>query len=213
MMRMLTAAIMFVAATLQAAAATTPVQAGEWRFRVMLDSKDIGEHRFVLRADGPERELRSEARFDVRILMFNAYRYVHEATERWNGNCLVSLASNTDSNGDLESVRASTAGSRLSVERTGRREEHDGCVMTFAYWNPQILAARRLLNSQSGELVPVTITDAGTETLTVRGRPVTANRHRIQGPDLRIDIWYAGAQWIALEAPAKGGRRLRYELI
>ena len=213
MMRALIAAVLLVFATAHAGAATTPANAGEWKFRVLLDGKDIGEHRFLLRTDGTERELRSEARFDVRILMFNAYRYVHEATERWNGNCLVSLASNTDSNGDLESVRATTAGGRMSVERTGRREEHDGCVMTFAYWNPEILTARRLLNSQSGELVPVTITDAGAETLTVRRRPVTANRHRIQGPDLRIDIWYAGEQWIALEAPAKGGRRLRYELI
>jgi hypothetical protein len=211
--RVLITALLLVLSTVQAGAATAPGYAGEWKFRVLLDGKDIGEHRFLLRADGPERELRSEARFDVRILMFNAYRYVHEATERWNGNCLMSLASNTDSNGDRESVRAISTGGRLSVERTGQRNEHDGCIMTFAYWNPQILTAKRLLNSQTGELVPVTIADAGTETLTVRGRAVTANRHRIQGPDLRIDIWYAGEQWIALEAPAKGGRRLRYELI
>jgi hypothetical protein len=38
-------------------------------------------------------------------------------------------------------------------------------------------------------------------------------RHRISGTGLQIDIWYAGDDWIALEALTDGGRRLRYELI
>lgn len=85
--------------------------------------------------------------------------------------------------------------------------------MTFAYWNPQILKARRLLNAQTGELLPVTVTPQGEETVEVRGKPVAAHRYRISGPRLQIDLWYAGARWVALEALAEGGRRLRYELI
>ena len=85
--------------------------------------------------------------------------------------------------------------------------------MSFAYWNPQILSERRLLNSQTGELLPVTITPQGEETLEVRGRRLTAQHHRISAPSLEIDLWYADGRWIALEAPARGGRRLRYELM
>jgi hypothetical protein len=46
----------------------------------------------------------------------------------------------------------------------------------------------------------------------VRGRPVAASRHRLTGPGLSIDLWYAGAEWVALESSLEGGRRLRYEL-
>ena len=59
-----------------------------WNFRVMLDEREIGQHRFTLTTTGDARELRSEARFDVRVLFVSAYRYFHEAVERWNGDCL-----------------------------------------------------------------------------------------------------------------------------
>jgi hypothetical protein len=184
-----------------------------WNFRVLLDDREIGQHTFTVRELGEERELRSAASFDVRVLFLSAYRYEHEAIERWKGNCLRSLVSRTETNGEREEVSATARAGRLIVERPDRRDEHPGCVMSFAYWDPRILAASRLLNSQTGELLPVTVAAQGEEIVTVRGRQVSAERHRITGPELSIDLWFAGEQWVALEASAKGGRRLRYELM
>lgn len=193
-------------------AAPAAAETRTWDFRVLLDGREIGQHRFTLAPQGEERELKSEASFDVRFLFVSAYRYQHEATERWRGDCLRALASRTETNGEREQVSATLRGERLVVERPGARDEHAGCVMSFAYWNPRILQARELLNSQTGELLPVTITRQGEETLTVRNQTVRAERHRIVARDLQIDLWYANRQWIALESPAKGGRTLRYEL-
>ncbi len=66
-----------------------------WNFRVWLDNREIGEHQFMLGAAGDALELRSEARFDVKVLFVSAYRYRHQALERWEGNCLRSLAART----------------------------------------------------------------------------------------------------------------------
>lgn len=184
-----------------------------WNFRVLLDDREIGQHDFTLRSTGDQRELRSEARFDVRVLFVNAYRYRHEAAERWDGNCLQSLVAQTETNGERVAVSASAREGRLVVDRPEGREAHDGCVMSFAYWNPQILKARRLLNSQTGEVLPVTVTAQGEEAVRVRGQPRAAQRHRITAPGLEIDLWYAEGRWVGLEAAAAGGRRLRYELM
>jgi hypothetical protein len=186
---------------------------GAWDFRVLLDGREVGRHQFTLAVDGEQRELRSEARFAVRVLFIDAYRYLHEAVERWNGDCLQSLDARTETNGRREVVSATLSDGRLAVARPEGRELHEGCVMSFAYWNPRILRARRLLNSQTGELMPVTITERGEETVVVRGQPRNATRHSISADRLQIDLWYANGQWIALEALAPGGRRLRYELI
>jgi hypothetical protein len=183
-----------------------------WNFRVTLDGREIGQHRFTLTTTGDARELRSEARFDVRVLFVSAYRYLHEAVERWNGGCLDSLVARTETNGERQDVSASARGDRLVVLRPDGREEVKGCVMSFAYWNPQILQAQELLNSQTGELVPVTITAHGDDTIVVRGHTVSAQRHRIVAPRLRLVRGVAVGLWVALEAPAQGGRRLRYEL-
>ena len=170
-----------------------------WNFRVFLDEREIGTHSFTLRTDGGERELKSEARFQVRLLGFTAYRYLHDATERWGGDCLLALTARTDDNGERESVDWRTA--------------DGGCAMSFAYWNPKILQSARLLNAQTGKFVPVTVAPQGEETVEVRGQPALSRRYRLSGPDLAIDLWFAGREWVALESDAKGGRRLRYRLM
>ncbi|NJN39855.1 MAG: hypothetical protein HC807_01915 [Gammaproteobacteria bacterium] len=180
---------------------------------MLLDGREIGQHQYTLRTEGKEHELRSDANFDVRILFVSAYRYDHSAVERWKDGCLQSLDARTVTNGEREAVSAAARGDRLVVEGPSGRGEHAGCVKSFAYWDPQILRARRLLNSQTGELLPVTVTPQGAETVEVRGERLAADRHRITGPSLRIDVWYANGQWVGLEAATEGGRRLRYELL
>ena len=212
-MQSLLAACLVTAFLLVNGVATAHAELNTWKFRVLLDEREIGSHQFTLRSSGEERELRSEARFDVRFLFVSLYRYRHEATERLNGDCLQSLISNTETNGKNQSVRANVRGSRLVVERPEKRDEHPGCIMSFAYWNPRILDAKLLLNSQTGELLPVTVSSQGEEIIKVRGKRVTAQRHRLRAAKMTIDLWYADNEWVALESPTEGGRHLRYVLL
>lgn len=193
-------------------AAPASAAAGDWNFRVMLDDREIGRHRYQLVPRDDGLELRSEARFDVRLWFVSAYRYEHEAVEHWQGGCLRTLQSQTVTNGERIAVSAREQDGHLAVERPAGHDLHAGCVRSFAYWDPDILEARALLNSQTGELVPVQVTRMGAEAVTVQGRSVLASRHRITGTGLQIDLWYVGERWVALEALTDGGRRLRYEL-
>ena len=184
-----------------------------WEFQVFLDDAAIGHHHFVLSDKGTERELTTDARFEVKVLFINAYRYVHDASERWRGNCLAGLTARTDDNGKQSAVQVDQQGERVSVVTSRGREALDGCVMSFAYWNPEILRQTRLLNSQTGQYEAVTIAAMGEEKITVRGAPVQAKRYRITGPKNLIDLWYsADNNWLALQSTLEGGRRLRYLL-
>jgi hypothetical protein len=191
---------------------------GEWRFDVALDGRPIGYHRFELSERDGERELRSEAKFNVRFLVFDAYRYTHEAREIWQGDCLQQLVARTDDNGDELTVRGVRESAGFVVATPERTAQLERCVQTFAYWNPRILEATELLNPQTGDLIPVTVTRVGNETIDVRGRPVEAERFRLKGTSrsgetLQIDLWYSAQRdWLALETLANGGRRLRYTI-
>jgi len=184
----------------------------QWNFRVLLDGRAIGEHRFTLSSDGAGRQLSSEARFAVRWLFVDAWSYLHHSVETWHGDCLRSLTAHTITNGSTERVHAETRDGRLVVERPSEQRQLNGCIQSFAYWNPSILEARSLLNSQTGELQDVRITPLGTENLTVRGAALQARRYRISAPAMQIDLWYADQHWVALESRVKGNRLLRYEL-
>ena len=185
---------------------------GNWNFRVTLDGREIGSHRYTLEPGGQGAVLRSQADFDVRFLFVTAYRYDHEAVERWQDGCLRSLDSRTDSNGEVVAVNAVSGDGGLAVVRREGRDVHPGCIRSFAYWDRQLLESDRLLNSQTGELVPVQVTPQGQERVRVRGDERVASRYRISGPNLQIDVWYADGDWVGLEALTDGGRRLRYEL-
>ena len=185
----------------------------DWEFRVLLDDRPIGYHRFALRGEGTERELTSEARFNVKLWFINAYRYAHDATEVWRDNCIKTVTARTHDGGKKLEVIASQDAEYLAVTSTRGRDVINGCVMSFAYWNPEILRQSRLLNVQTGEYAPVRIAALGEEQVTVRGSMVTATRYRISGPKFPIDLWYSADQtWIALQSIVDRGRSLRYEL-
>lgn len=184
-----------------------------WGFRVLLGDTEIGGHRFTLSGEGAQRQLRSEAAFDVKLLGLTVYRYRHEATERWSGDCLVGLAARTDDNGTPLTVEARRDGEALSVRSPAGEARIDGCVMSFAYWNPAMLRQQRLLNAQSGQLEAVRIRSLGAVTIDVRGRPVAAVHYVIDGLERPVALWYSpDGDWLALEATVAGNRRLRYRL-
>jgi hypothetical protein len=203
-----------LAATLIVGAANgTAAERDEWRFHVMLDDKDFGYHRFTLNKRGDEREVTSEARYNYKLLFISAYKYTHDAREIWRNNCLTSITSTTDDNGTKRTLGGTLSGSELRVSSGAKSQALPACVMTFAYWNPEILKATHLLNSDTGEYSAVRIDALGNEQLNVRGKPQAAQHYRIVGDKLKIDLWYSvEMRWLALEADAEGNRRLRYQL-
>lgn len=198
--------------TLLAGAAET--QPRVWNFSVYLDDKPIGYHRFTVEDRGPEHTMTTTARFNVKLLFVTVYRYAHDATEHWHGNCLISLKAGTTDGGALAEVDARAEGDAMRVSATGHaRTRYPGCVMSFAYWNPEILRQSRLLNSQTGEYEAIKVTELGAQDIQVHGSAVAAVHYRIDGPKHPIDLWYsANQEWLALESPLDGGRRLRYQL-
>lgn len=184
----------------------------EWRFRVLLDEREIGEHHFYLEREDDVSRLVSEANFEVRLLFVKLFEYEHRNEEVWQGNCLASIDSETDDNGRPFRVRGQRQGDRFVVLGTEGGAELPPCVMSFAYWNPEFLEQERLLNSQNGEYVPVEVAELEPGSVRHDGILLTARRYRLRAGDLELLLWYSEQdEWLALETEAPGGRRLRYE--
>jgi len=185
----------------------------EWNFTAYLDDSRIGYHRFVLTERDGQRELVSEARFNVKFLFINAYRYAHDDRERWRGDCLQQIESATDDDGERYRVRGRDTDAGFVIDTGNTRATLPDCIMTFAYWNPRFLDQPRLLNSQNGEYLDVTVDDLGADTIAVRGTPTPARRYRLETRDFLIELWYsAEREWLALDSITAGGQRLRYRL-
>jgi Domain of unknown function (DUF6134) len=185
----------------------------EWRFEVFLDDKPIGFHEFRLSDAGEARELHSEARLRVKFLGLTVYDYAHRSEELWRDGCLQRIDARTDDNGEDSHVRGDVSNGRLQMKNATGAAGLPGCVMTFAYWNPAILQQQRLLNSQTGEYVDVSVQPLGESSPPQSGDPPAAH-YRIRSADVAIDLWYsADHDWLALSSITPEGYRLQYRRI
>jgi hypothetical protein len=185
-----------------------------WRFRVFLDDREIGYHNFQVERSGETRRLHSEANFEYRLMFVRLFHYAHQNTETWVGDCLQSIESRTDSNGQPYRVDGRLEAGGFQVDSSAGEAALPECVMSFAYWNPAFLEQSRLLNTQDGEFLDVEISPPVAESLRVRGEEQPAWRYRLEAGELRLDLWYStNSEWLALESEVRGGRKLRYELL
>lgn len=212
----------FAVSTMLALVAASPLAADpsrsggklkEWNFDVFLGNDKVGYHRFELLQTGDRERVVTEADFKVKFAFITLYQYRHYNTETWEGDCLQRIESRTNANGTKYAVRGERSDGVFRIEANGDSGRAPGCIRTFAYWDPDFLDAPRLLNSQTGEILPVDISEPQEDTITVRGREVPAQRYRLEADELRLEIWYSmDREWLGLQSTTRDGRKIRYVL-
>ncbi len=191
------------------------VYAKEWAFDVYLDKDKIGQHTFKL---DESNELTSTAKFNVKVLFINAYNYDHKAVEQWQGNCLSSLESRTLENKVEINIKANLSGQEFTLDDGKVKRILPACTMTFAYWNPKIIAQSKLLNPQNGEWIDTKFTNLGFETIEVKNKKIEANHYKLDGSlngksKLKIELWYStNNEWLALKSITPEGYTINYKL-
>lgn len=189
--------------------------AQDWAFDVYLDKNKIGQHTFSL---NEANELTSKAIFNVKVLFINAYQYDHKATEKWQGDCLVSLDAHTVENKVVTDIKGRLVDKDFVVEGGKAKQNLPVCTMTFAYWNPKMLTQTKLLNPQNAEWLDTKITKLGTEKIDVKGKNIEATHYKLDGSlegknKLKIELWYnANNDWVALKSITPEGYTINYKL-
>ena len=192
-----------------------PSQAEQvWRFQVYVDDKPVGVHEYRLQQQGEQQVLSSVAEFEYKLMFVTLYNYEHRNQEVWQNGCLASIESSTDANGKDYAVTGKKSDLGFMLQARKGDAVLPGCVMSFAYWNPQFLQASQLLNTQNGDYLEITVTEPAMETLQVQGQELVAQRFQLTAKKLELELWYSeqGA-WLGLESVYENGRTLRYELL
>jgi len=182
------------------------------QYNVFLDGDKIGYHRVSIQPVDSRKIVQVEASFNVKFLIFNAYQYHHVAKEQWSNNCLTSIRTSTDDNGDKLFVNGMQQRNVFKIDSNDGSKLIDGCVKSFAYWDPQLLQASHLLNTQTGQYTAVKTLRLGEEEISLGQRKVNATHYQIISDEFVIDLWYSDEQeWLALSTVTESGAKLRYE--
>lgn len=182
-----------------------------YMFDVLLDGKEIGSHVFTFSFSESGYQVQSAATYNVKMLFLELYRYSHSAQETWSGGCLQHIQSSTDDNGDKYRVTGSREGNGMAMTINDEEKVHGAeCVRTFAYWDPTLLDAPELLNSQTGELEPVNFADQGQKPLPWNAE-ASAQSYSLDTENGVIHLWYKpDGHWLGLLSELENGRTLMY---
>jgi hypothetical protein len=198
-----------IAVLLCAALGVPAAYARQWHFDVAADGIRLGTYSIIVQESGDTAVATSE--INVGVLGIGAYR--QRAEETWKGGCLSRIATRTEEHGHVTSLSGQREGDVFRIAG-GTPESHPGCVMTFAYWNPDVLKQSHLVNAQTGAWTPVVVRDLGKDTLAVGGKSVEAAHYSIDTASNTIEVWYSPqGEWLSLKTTTKGGRHvLAYQL-
>ena len=206
-------ALLVLFAALYPAYGADPVS-GDWQsgipannvlaYEVFRNDKRIGFHHMQFTRTGDDLRVDIHIELDVRLGFIPLFGYTHENTEIWRDGVLQSLVSKTDNNGK-------PAFADLVLEESsylGRGSRYEGNlvlpIMSTSYFDPNFVRQQRLISSQDGRLLEVSVAYVGPEQVPDMTGSVEAHRFRLTG-DLGIDIWYTKeGRWVRTEF-SRGG--------
>lgn len=184
------------AAVLILSAVPLSAQAGEGAydaaFEILRRGQPIGFHVVDVEqtADGFVVDTRIEMK--VKFGPIPVYRYEHVSHEVWRDGDVVSIDSRTNDNGDKHSVVAARENDILMIDATGFKGPAPEGAFPSSYWNKAITRTTTLLNTQTGELIDVTVLKKGV-TQSPGGTP--AEQFMLAGT-VALNLWYNGDQWV-----------------
>ena len=161
-----------------------------YRYAITRNGDQIGTHSIDLNRTGTEISVSIATDLTVKVLFVTAYHFQHAASEHWVRGRLVALTSKTDDNGTRHQVSVAMKPSGLEVEADGKSGAHlDPTIQPASLWNPEVLRRPVMLDTQDGQVVPLSVVDQGNEDLTIDARTVKAHHYTMKSKYSQ-DVWY-----------------------
>lgn len=211
-MRVITVALLFAAGLVLPAAANGTGEVADRQgtvkdikvFDVLRDGSSIGRHQLVMLQNGDTTEVHIDILLEVGLGPIVLYRYEQENREIWRDGKFVSFHSKTNNDGDDWHVKAIAVENGLALTINGEEQETVPVRMATTYWNIETVRQGMLVGTQEGKVLPIEVTEIGTERIIAEGKEIDATLYQMRG-ELELDLWYdQNGRWVKLAFELKG---------
>jgi hypothetical protein len=183
------------------------------KFNIMREGHQIGSSTTSIQSNGKETVVDTTINVDVKILGFTAYRYVQTSNEKWAGDHVVTITSETDDNGTKHNLSLALHDDKLIGEADGKVLTLDAGMIPSSVWNPKLVTQTVVMDSVNGKLKHISVTDLGTENIDIRGQPTKAHHYSMRG-QLEQDLWYdMSGRLVQLKFKGRDGSVISYHLM
>ncbi|MEE2524990.1 DUF6134 family protein [Hyphobacterium sp. HN65] len=204
---------LFLALSMPALGAAADIAAipesGAIEFEVYRGNSSFGTHILRFQQDGDILRVVSDVDLRVRIGPLTVFRYEHDSVETYLNGELTRLEAETLKDGERLIVDLQRDGDVF----TGRGTDGEGNSLSLvhpislvpsSHWQGYSPDQQIILNTETGEEMPVTVLDMGRQTLEIGGQEIEAQHVRVEG-SLTLDLWYGpDGEWLRCQFSARG---------
>jgi len=175
---------------------------------------EFGTHEVIFEREGGDVIARSTIRLRAGFGPITAFRYEHDATERWSDGRLMSLSSRTLKDGDTYEVEARYEDGQISVQG----EDPDagavsltlpGDILSSSHWHGYPPDMAEMLNTEHGTVMETVVEDLGMTQIEGDGGMIDVRHIRLSS-SLVVDLFYdENGRWAGCQFEARG-QTVRY---
>lgn len=195
------AALLIVPAAARAMENTPP----PFLFDVYYGDTRIGHHNVTFEHDGSDLIARVDIALTLKLGFITLYEYSHKIRETVRNGQLVALEASADDNGTKKWLKARLDGGKLQIEGTGGRFSAPPDLLPTTYWRPETPKQSRLLDTQEGTIIDVSIRPVVRKRIETPEGEKEATVYAVRG-DREFDLLYDDLyKWLGVHFRFLGG--------
>lgn len=174
-------------------------------FDIFRNGARIGTHRVSFAPEGDALRVKTDFKLEIGALFITLFELKYRSDALWDDGRLVSLAAETDRNGELTRVTATTGEDGLLVKGPNGVQTAKPGIYPTNHWNAGVIGSTELVNTITGNVNEVRLEPKGVETVPTNRGPVQATRYQYVGA-IENEVWYdAEGRWVAMQFPGDDG--------
>ena len=206
-MKWIPLAFLMVLAPLPAQASPwTPADGARLEFDVLRDGGKFGTH--ILRFDREGDTLTVDTDVELRVTLgpITLFEHLHDVTEKYSADRLVWIGSRTKTGGKWKTLSVEAVDGGFNVKGEKFKGLLTSPIIPSTHWNEDQMRQGFLFSTETGEKLPMKVTDRGIEKIKAGGRMVDARRYDVDS-DLDASFWYdPQGRWVKTAFEAQGSK-------
>lgn len=183
-----------------------PSDGARLEFDVLRDGGAFGTHILKFSREGDTLTVDTDVKLSVTFGPLTVFEHLHDVTEKYLGDRLVWVGSRTKTGGKWKTLSVEAVEGGFNVKGEKFKGVLKSPIIPSTHWNEDQMRQGFLFSTETGEKLPMKVTDRGIEKVKTGGGMVEARRYDVDS-DLDASFWYdAQGRWVKTAFDAQGSK-------
>lgn len=175
-------------------------------FDVFRNGEKFGRHSVAFTRIGSQLKVIADVELKVAVGPLTLFQYIHKAQEVYEAGRLVSVDASTKNDGKWSKLAAKATAGGLNVVGAKFKGVLPGPVVPSTHWNIAEMKQPAMFSTETGAMLPMTVTDQGVEKVKVGTGYVDARKFLVKS-EMEATFWYDSAgRWVKCAFTTKGSK-------